>query len=85
MQSVLSNSPKGLPKNPPDYPIAEELFAKALQSFKTCVLVNNNLFGELFASLESPTTFDESFYVTSVLFFIPDFNVRSLKLDNFYV
>ena len=42
------------PKNPPDWPIlcgcvfdnfilAEELFAKALQSFETFVLVNNNL------------------------------------------
>ena len=48
---VLSNRPKGLPKNPPDYPIlcnwvfedfklAQELFAKAL--------VSNNLCGKLF-------------------------------------
>ena len=51
---VFSNGPKSLPKNPPDCPIlcswvfdsfilAEELFAKALRSLKTCVLVNNNL------------------------------------------
>ena len=51
---VFSNGPKSLPKNPPDCPIlcnwvfdsfilAEELFAKALRSLKTCVSVNNNL------------------------------------------
>ena len=51
---VFNNSPKHLPRNPPDYPIlcnwvfynfilADEPFAKALQSFETCVLVNNNL------------------------------------------
>ena len=38
--------------------LAKELFAKALQSFETCVLVNNDLCGELFSSLESPATFD---------------------------
>ena len=54
---VFSNGPKGLPKNPPDCPIlcnwvfdnfilAEELFVKALQSFRSCVLVNNKLCGE---------------------------------------
>ena len=41
--------------------LAEELFAKALQSFETCVLVNNNLCGKLFSSLESPTTLDKDF------------------------
>ena len=54
--------------------LAEELFTKALQTFETCVLVNNNLCGKLFSSLESPTTFDGIFKVTLVLFFIPDFN-----------
>ena len=49
----FSNGPKNLTKNPLDCPIlcnwvfdhfilTEELFAKALQSFETCVLVNNN-------------------------------------------
>ena len=67
---VFSNGPESLPKNPPDCPIscnwvfdnfilAEELFAKALWSFETCVLVNNNLWEKLFWSLESSTTFDE--------------------------
>ena len=43
----------------------------------------NNLCGKLFSSLESPTTFDEIFKVTSVPFFIPDFNLLSCELDNF--
>ena len=63
--------------------LAEELFAKALQILKTSVLVNNNLCGKLFSSLESPATFDESFKVASAPFFIPDFNLLSCKLDNF--
>ena len=79
--TAFSNGPKSLLRNPPDCPIlcnwvfdnfilAEVLFVKALQSFETCVLVNNNLCRKLFSSLESPTTFDESFKVTSVPFFI---------------
>ena len=51
--------------------------------YETCVLVNNNLSEKLFSSLESPTTFDESFKVTSVPFFFPDFNSLSCELDNF--
>ena len=83
--------PKVYLKIPPDCPIlcnlvfdnfilAYELFAKALRSFKTCVLVNNSICGKLFSSLESSTTFDESFKVTSVLFFVPDFNLLSCEL-----
>ena len=48
--------------------LAEELFPKGLRSFETYVLVNNNLCRKLFSSLESPTTFDESFKVISVPF-----------------
>ena len=66
---AFNNGPKCLPKNPPDstilfnwvsesFMLTEKLFAKALESFETCVLVNNNLCGKLFSSLESPTTFD---------------------------
>ena len=73
---VLSNSPKTLLKNLSDCPIlgnwvfdnftlADEPFRKDLGSLQTCVLTY---------SLESPTKFDESFKVTSALFFIPDFN-----------
>ena len=43
--------------------LAEELFAKASQSFETCVLINNNFCGKLLSSLESSTTFDRSFKV----------------------
>ena len=38
---------------------------------------------KLFSSYESTTTFDESFKVTSVLFFITDFNLLSCELSNF--
>ena len=73
---VFSNGPKSLPKTPSDcfilcnwvfdnFIIAEDLFAKALRSFESCVIVNNNLCGKLSSSLESPITFDESFEVTS--------------------
>ena len=50
--------------------LAEELFAKALRSFKTCVLVDVKLCEKLFSSLESPTTFDEIFKVASVFIFL---------------
>ena len=63
--------------------LANEPFAKSLQSFETCVLVNNNLGGKTFSLLESPTKFDEIFKVTPVLFFILDFNLLSCKLNNF--
>ena len=67
----FSNGPKSLPKSPPDCPIlynrvfdnfllADESIAKALQSLETCVLVNNNLSGKLFSSLESPTPFSKT-------------------------
>ena len=90
---AFSNGPKGLPKNLPDctilrnwvfdnFRLAEELFAKALRSFETCVLVNNNFWGKLFSSLESPMIFDKIFKVTSVPVFIPDFR-WSYELYNF--
>ena len=88
VKSAFSNAPRRLPKNPPDFPIlcnwvfdnfilAEEPFAKVLRSFEICLLVNNNLCGKLFSSLELPTMFDGSFKVTSIPFFIPDFNLLS--------
>ena len=55
--------------------LTNEPFKKALQSFETSVLVNNNLFGKLFSSLESPTIFNERFKVTLVPFFIADFKL----------
>ena len=58
--------------------LADELFAKALPSLETCVLVNNNLWEKLFLSTEPPITFDEIFKATSVPFFIPDSRIRQL-------
>ena len=63
---VFSNGPKSLPKTLPCGPIfcnwvsdnfilAEELFAKALQSLETCVWFNSNLWGKLFSSSASST------------------------------
>ena len=66
-----------------NYILAEELFEKALRSLETCMLVNNNLSGKLFSSLESPITFEEIFKVTLVPFFFPHFNLLSYELDNF--
>ena len=62
--------------------LADESFAKALQSFEACVLVKNNLCRKLFSTLKSSTTFDESSKITSVPFFIPDFTLLSCELDN---
>ena len=56
---------------------------KLLRSFETCVLVNNKLCGKLFSLLKSTTTFDGIFKVTSISFFIPDFNLLSCELENF--
>ena len=88
VKPVFSNDPRILPKKPPDclflcywifysFILAKDLFVKVLRRFKTCVSVNNNLFGKLFSSLESPETFDETFKVTSVPHFIPEFNLLS--------
>ena len=63
--------------------LAKELLFKALRSFETCLMVNNNLFGKLFSSLESQTIFDERFKVTLVPFLIIDFNLLSCKLGKF--
>ena len=66
-----------------DFILAEEPFAKALWSLETCVLVNNNLCGKFFPSLESPTSFDESAKVTAVPFFIPNCYLLSCEFENF--
>ena len=50
---------------------------EVLRSYESCVLVNNNLCGKLFSSFDSPTIFNQILKVTSVLFFIPDFNSLS--------
>ena len=63
--------------------LADEPFAKALHMFETCILVNNDLCGKQVSSLECPILFDERFKVTSVPFFIADFNLLSYDWDNF--
>ena len=89
---AFSNGPSNLPKNPPDYIIfdnwvfdnlilADELFAKALRRFETCVLVNNNLWGKLF--LLSPIILDDSLKTTAVSFFIANLNLLICEFDNF--
>ena len=63
--------------------LAKEPFAKTLQSLETCVLFDNKLSKKLVSSLELPIKFDERFKVTSVLFFISNFNLLSCELDSF--
>ena len=63
--------------------LAEEPFAKALQTRYNYVLVNDNLRGKLVPSLQFRIKFDERFKVISVPFFIPDFNLLSWELDDF--
>ena len=56
------------------FTVADEPFAKALQFFRICVLVNHNLCRKLVPSLKFLIKFDERFKVTSVPFFIADFH-----------
>ena len=51
--------------------------------YEALISVNNNLCGKLILSLESPITLDERFKVTSVPFFIHDFNLLSCELESF--
>ena len=53
--------------------LADETIVKALLNLETCILVNNNLYGKLVSS----------FKVTSVQFFILDFNLLSYELGKF--
>ena len=65
-----------------------QLFKKALQSLETWVLINHRLYRKLASSLESPTTSDEIFKVTSAPFFTPNFNllkINKLRIRQFYV
>ena len=55
--------------------LADEPFTKAIQNLKACLLANNNYCKKLASLLESPTTFDERFRVTSVPIFICNFNL----------
>ena len=79
----LANGPRSLPRNPLDFIIidnwafeslirVDELLAKALLRFATCLLVNNNSRGKLVSLSESPIIFDGNLKTTSVSFFIAD-------------
>ena len=59
------------------------LFVSALQRFATCSLNNNKLSGKLASSLELPILFDDSLKITSVLYFVVDFNSLSYELNSF--
>ena len=63
--------------------LANEPFVKVLRKLETFVFVNNNLWGKLVSSLDSPTAFDETSRITWVPFFIPQFDLLSCELDNF--
>ena len=54
--------------------LPNKLNAKDFWRFPTCLLVNNNLCGKLVSSLELSLMFDDSLRITSVLFFVADFN-----------
>ena len=93
---VFSNGPKSLSTNPPDCPIlynwifdnfilCDELFAKALRSLETFVLVNNSLCGKLYSSLKLLITFNERSKVISIPFFIPVAKLIKLRIRQFDV
>ena len=82
---VFSHGARSLPRNPPDCIIldnwvfdsiisVDELFAKALRRFATCLLGNNNSRGKLVLSSELPITFDENLEITYVSLFNTDYN-----------
>ena len=52
---------------------------------ETCLSVNNNSCGKLISSLESPIMLGDILIITSVSFFLADFNLFSGEFDNFIV
>ena len=91
---VFRNGLRNLRRNSPNCAIldkwafdnlisVDELFAKALLRFVTCLLVNNNLWGKLVSSSKLSTIFDYNLKTTSVLFFNEDFNFLSCEFDSF--
>ena len=63
--------------------LGDELFAKFLRIFETCVSVNNILCGKLVSSSELPIKFAVRFKVNSVALFLADFKLLSWELENF--
>ena len=91
---VFDNVPRSLPRNPSDYIIldnwvfdnlisADELFAKALRRFATCLLVNTNSCRKLVSSSELAVILDDNLKTTSVSFFIAYFNLLTYEFDSF--
>ena len=58
-------------------------FQQLYQVLKLVYHFNNSLCGKLVSLLESPIKFGERFKVTSVPYFVSDFNLLSCELDNF--
>ena len=56
---------------------------QSLGIFKSCVLGSNYSCVKLVSSLQSPVKSEESFRVTAVAFFVPDFNSLICELDDF--
>ena len=54
-----------------------------LKKLYKALKVNNNMCGKSTLSLELQIKFDARFKVTSIPFFILDFNLLSCELDNF--
>ena len=63
--------------------MADELFAKDLRNFETCVSNNNNLCRKLVSPLELLIKFEKLFEATPVSVFTADFSLLSCQLDNF--
>ena len=91
---VFGNGPRSIPKNPPDCIIqdvwvfdnlisADDLWAKTLRRFATCLLVNENSCGKFILSSESPVIFVDNLKTTSVPSSVVDFHILSCKFDSF--
>ena len=86
---VFSNRPRSLPRNPSNSIIldiwvfnnlisVDDLLAKPLRRFETCLLVNNSLWGKLVSS--SLIKFDNNLKTTSVSFFYWEFDSFPFKM-----
>ena len=63
--------------------LVDVFFAKALQGFAACLSVNNNLFRKGVSPLEIPIMFGDSVKITSVAFFVANFDLLNYDLYNF--
>ena len=86
--------PRSLPRNLPDcmtldnyvfdfLKSVDELFAKALRRFWTCLLVYTNSFGKLILSSELPIILGDNLKANTDLFFIAKYNLLSYEFDSF--